>query len=320
MHIKTWKTLPSLSILVFVVVGLAAVILYANLASAQEDPEVEQLLQTSRTKTIGDITVTLSEATKDDDLLGIQYSYQVDDPDIGEEEVLAFGAPKVMHPDGSVTRLQDNIRVNETTEVFKFDLSSNIPGGEDLIDVQVGWYVIPRHGVSSTANIAISSEYASAMEGEETYIEVTLNANMSAGGRTYRVTKLFLDKGIGFGLIVVPTNDKAKKMALGSVGPMEVTLNDNLGTAYSFLGSGSDTIETSAGIEVESQQFNFLGEVNTSATSLTFTIEGGGGEVVGPFVFDNIALVSEDIPPTTPTPPGGVGPGDPIPTPPNVND
>ena len=319
MRIKTWKTLLSLGIIV-AVVGFAAAAFYANRASAQEHPENGPFPQTGRTKTIGDITVTLTEVTKEDQVVGVQYSYRVNEPDISEEEVLAFGAPKLMHPDGSVSRLQDNIRVNETTEIFKFDLQSNIPGAEDLIDVQVGWYVIPRHSISSTANIAIGSEYASAMQGEAAFIEVDLSANMSAGDRTYQITKLFLDKGIGFGLIVVPTNDKAKKMALGSVGPMEVSLTDNLGTVYSFVGSSSGTIETSAGIEVESQQFNFLSEVNSAATSLTLTIQGGGGEVVGPFVFDNIALVSEDIPPVTPVPPGGVGPGDPTPTPSNVND
>ena len=45
----------------------------------------------------------------------------------------------------------------------------------------------------------------------------------------------------------------------------------------------------------------------------------GVANIVGPFVFENVGLVSEDIPPVTPVPPGGVGPGDPIPTPPNAN-
>ena len=75
---------------------------------------------------------------------------------------------------------------------------------------------------------------------------------------------------------------------------MEVTRTDNLGTIYSFNGSSTGTVETISGIEVESQQFNFLGELDAAATSLTLTIQGGGGEIVGPFVFDDIELVPID--------------------------
>lgn len=69
------------------------------------------------------------------------------------------------------------------------------------------------------------------------------------------------------------------------------TLTDNLGESYSFNGSGTGTVEGASGIEINSQQFNFLGDLDPAATSLTLTIEGGGGEVVGPFVFDGIELV-----------------------------
>ena len=80
---------------------------------------------------------------------------------------------------------------------------------------------------------------------------------------------------MGFGLIIVPANDEAKNFALGSVGPMEVTLTDNLGTSFLFNGSSTGTVEAASGIEVASQQFNFLGELDPAATSLKLTIEGG---------------------------------------------
>ena len=104
------------------------------------------------------------------------------------------------------------------------------------------------------------------------------------------------EKGMGFDLIIVPTNGEAKNFALGSVGPMEVTLTDNLGEPYSFNGSSTGTVEAASGIEVDSQQFNFHGELAPAATSLKLTIEGGGGEVVGPFVFDGIELAPMDAP------------------------
>ena len=257
-------------------------------------------MQTTQTKTIGNITVTLHEVTKAGEIVGLRYSYEIDHPTLGENDLLAFGAPKLKHLDGKVTRLHEHVNVNENTEIFKFKPHSTSTGIEDqsgnTIDAHVGWYVIPRHDVSSTANIAVGPSYASAMKDEETYIEVDLAADLTAGDRTYQVAKLFADKGMGFGLIIVPANNEAKNFALGSVGPMEVTLTDNLGTSFLFNGSSTGTVEAASGIEVASQQFNFLGELDPAATSLKLTIEGGGGEVVGPFVFDGIELAPIETP------------------------
>ena len=232
----------------------------------------------------------------------------------------------ITRADGSVIDFPSSAsQTDDGREISKFELSTPIPGGGETVDVSLGSYITPAStDTTGTALIEFAPNFGKAYEaafnapGAVKPLEMPLQAELLMGERQYRVTKMTVFP-ISFQLEVVPVNEAGRRVELWGVDPSaESTLTDNAGTSY-YLEGGSTAFDELSPRGHESQQFIFQGIVPSSVLSLTLTVRGGG-EIAGPFVFDNIALVSEDIPPVTPVPPGGVGPGDPIPTPPNVND
>ena len=274
--------------------------------------------QIDRTLTIGDVTVELEEIKRSPDTLAAKYSYQVSDPNLEVDQMI--NGFDLIRADGSIEDLQRASRTDDGSEIVNFDLSTRIPELGENVGISLGSYIVAAPEISGSVMIPLSSEYATALSKEsETNgpVRIPLRAEMSIGDKRYNVAEMlvFPQK---FRLWVYPSNEAARSTELGVIAPAAIaTLTDNTGASYRYVG-GDTAFDDLSPRGHKWRQFIFLGRVLPSVASLTFNVKGGA-DIVGPFVFDNIALVSEDIPPVTPVPPGGVGPGDPIPTPPNVN-
>ena len=307
----------------FAVLSVAATLLvWSYVVIAQEsppEPYPERTLVLGQTKTIGDFTVELIEARDTEEGLKIVHTYRTDLPEI---TYLPVGSPKIQFADGSISRAGPSGRVNETTDIdtFEREPSSRIPGADDNVDLGLGSFIVAKPDITSTVNIPLGTEYADIVSGGSESNQLSLEIDFSVAEAQFRVTTL-TSHDFGLNLLITPVNESAKKIILGTGtgAPADVTLTDDKNSVFSYQGGAISWEDIPSSQLAQWQSFDFAGVPVGSATSMTLNIRGGG-EVIGPFVFDNIALVSEDIPPVTPVPPGGVGPGDPIPTPPNVND
>jgi len=256
-------------------------------------PYPEQTWEINQSLTIGDFTVNFIQAKDTAYGLRLSRSYETNIP---ETDYLPIGSYAIRYPNGSIALADEGL----------------LPGSENDIDVSLGSFLVPDYGLTGSVDIPLASLSANG--------GVSPEPELSIGDKVYRVTGVSFT-GDQITISVRPISESAKRSLLGVAAdaPVDATLTDDAGNSYGFL-FGSMNFEH-FDQAVDMQELAFYGierEGLSSTTTLTLTIRGGGN-IVGPFVFGNIALVSEDIPPVTPVPPGGVGPGDPIPTPPNVN-
>ena len=310
-----------LSLLVMVAATLAyrAVSTEAVIKEAVVQENALSLQAIDQSLTIGEVTVTLEQIRHSPDTLGAKYSYHTSDPKLDIDPMI--NGFNVTRADGSVNDFQYAVRTEDGSEIINFDIDSKIPGGGENVNVSLGSYITHSQDITGSVAISLGTEYATALSKEnETNgpVRVPLNAELVTGNKRYRISEMLVFPQT-FRLWVYPANEAARSTVWGVIAQKATaTLTDNTGASYEYLG-GDASFDDLSPRGQEWQQFIFSGRILPSVSSLTLTIRGGG-EIVGPFVFDNIALVSEDIPPVTPVPPGGVGPGDPIPTPPNAND
>ena len=319
-------TLWSVFVGLVILVGIIAL---SPVLAGEDSPEATSSSMTytqqlNRTLTIGDVTVELEQTTHSSDNLELRYSYYSTQAGVMIHPTI--NGHSLTRADGSVIDFPTSwAQTDDGDEISKFELSNPIPGGGETLDVSLGSYITPVSTDSTgTALIEFAPNFGTAYDaalnapGAVKPIDMPLQAELLVDERQYRVTKMTVFP-ISFQLEVVPVNEAGRKVELWGVdSSSEATLTDNTGASY-YLEGGSTGFDDLSPRGHTSQQFIYQGVIPPSVSSLTLTVSGGG-EIVGPFVFDNIALVSEDIPSVTPTPPGGVGPGDPIPTPPSVKD
>ena len=210
--------------------------------------------------------------------------------------------------------------MNETTDIDTFERESNsrVPGSDDNVDLGLGSFIVAKPDITSTVNIPLGIEYANIVSGDSESNELSLQVDFSVGEAQFRITTLTLHT-LGLSLLLVPLNESAKKIVLGTgTGvPAHAMLTDDRNSVFSYQGGAISWDDTPHSQLAQWQSFDFSGVPVANATSMTLRISGGA-KVVGPFVFDNIALVSEDITPGTPVAPGDPDPGDGTPV--NVND
>jgi len=290
-------------IILLIVIGIAAAFVIYRLMppsptevstlQSTPTPYPEQTWEMNESLTIGDFTVDLLEIKDTADGLRVSRSHQTN---VSELDYLPIGSPEIQYADGSIEDAH----------------GGRLPGlGEDM-NLSLGAFIVADTSLSGSVDIPLASLSENGT--------LSPQPELLIGDRSYAVTELaFMDERLR--ITLQPRNETAERSILGTAAgaPAEAILTDETGKVYRdhFAGMSFDAFNHT----LDRQEFVFDGvqrERLSSTTTLTLTIRGGGN-IVGPFVFGNIALVSEDIPPVTPVPPGGVGPGDPIPTPPNAN-
>lgn len=264
-----------------IVLGVAAVLL-ANRAISSDSSEVvtleptptpypEQTWQINQSLTIGDFTVNFVQAKDTANGLRLSRTYETNIP---ETDYLPIGSYAIRYPNGSIALADDGL----------------LPGAENDLDVSLGSFLVPDYGLTGSVDIPLASLSESG--------GVSPEPELSIGEKIYRITHVSF-AGDQIAISVQPISESAKRSLLGVAAdaPVDATLTDDAGKSYGFL-FGSMNFEH-FDQAVDTQELAFYGierESLSSATKLTLTVRGGG-EIVGPFVFDNIALVSEDAPP-----------------------
>ena len=322
-------TLWALIVAALGIITVASVIALSPVGAREDPPTPPPPLtvhtQTfNRTLTIGNVTVELEQTKHSSETLDVEYSYRSSEPN--QLVLPMINGYSVTRANGkSIDFPSSTAETNDGSEIFKFDLDTTIPEAGENIDISLGSYMVPAPSdVTGTANIDFIPDFGTAYNtainapGAVTPPEIPLKTELKVGERLYQVAKMTA-LPISFQLEIIPVNEAARKVEFFGVDDSaELTLSDNAGGVYYLEGGSTDFDDLSPRGHI-SQRLLFQGIVPPSATSLTLNVRGGG-EIVGPFVFGSVGLVSEDVTPSgTPESPGDVSPGDPIPTPPNVN-
>ena len=246
-------------------------------------PYPERTWAINRSLTIDDFTMHLHQITDTEDGLRVEYSYETD---LSGIDYLLHDDATIRYPDGSI---HDPYMARLPEE------------GED-IDVSLGAFLVfdaVLEGGSVDIPMASVSDDG----------ELNPQPELLVGDRRYGVTKLLYEdeyKQITF--MIHPLNEAAKQSVFGIGSGLDestsVILTDDFGTASeSFSGSHAlHPFETT----LDFQTFDFLAvspERFASVTKFTLTVRGGGN-IVGPFVFEDVRLASEDA---RTKPPSGSG-------------
>ena len=231
--------------------------------------------------TIDGITVVMKSITHSAREFSVEYSYSYIAPEI---------EPSQMINGISLTRADNTLALSKfaTDNTRVFPLDSKIPGGEgELVDVSLGTYIIPAD-VSGSVNIDLGTAYKD-RGGKFVRRPITapLDAEFSVGDRKYRVAKIIVFP-TDFRIWIEPVNESARRTALTS----EATLVDNTGNTYMNVG-GSTSFDNLSPRGHQWSQTLFSGILPKSTTSLTLDIQGGE-TVVGPFVFEDVRVVSDE--------------------------
>ena len=290
-------------IIFFVAIGVAATFAISRLLSpspsevsalqATPTPYPEQSWQINQSLTIGDFTMELIAVTDTADGLRVSQSYRTS---VSELNYLPIYESQIRYSDGSISDAH----------------GARLPSPGEDVNMSLGAFIVADTSLTGSVEIPLASVSEDGT--------LSPQPELSIGNRKYAIISLVLQQE-QLNITVQPRNEAAERSTLGVAAdaPVEAILTDDTGNSYTNLW-GSMEFEPFSQTLV-SQEIVFDGGQEgrlSSVTKFTLTIRGGGN-IVGPFVFENVGLVSEDIPPVTPVPPGGVGPGDPVPTPPNVN-
>lgn len=236
----------------------------------------------NRSLTIDDVTVALEAVTHSASRISPKYSYSSTTPGVNPTQLLTGF---------SVTRADGTI-IFPGTEGYL--LNSRIPGGEgELVDISLGSYLVPA-SVSGSVTIDLGTAYKTAMDNppNDGPTIAPLDAEFWIGDRKYRVAKMIVFP-IEFRLWIEPVNEAARQTDLG-----KATLVDNTGNPYKYIG-GRTTYDNLSTKGHQMRQFIFIGIIPESTTSLTLDIQGGEN-IVGPFVFEDARVVSDEVPAVTP--------------------
>lgn len=240
----------------------------------------------NRSITIKNVTVALDTVSHSESRITPKFSYSSTTPGVNPTQLLTGF---------SVTRTDGTI-IYPGTEGYL--LNSRIPGGEgEFVDISLGSYLVPAD-LSGKVTINLGTAYKTAMANpaNDGPTIIPLNTEFPIGNKTYIISKMMVFPA-EFRLQVEPLNEAARKTDLG-----KATLVDNTGNPYKYIG-GRTTYDNLLPKGHQMRQFIFIGIIPESKTSLTLTIQGGE-DIIGPFVFENVHVVSETAPTENPQAPG----------------
>ena len=228
----------------------------------------------NRSLTIGDFTMHLHQITDTADGLKVEYSYETD---LSELDYLPNDNATIRYPDG---RIHD-------------PYMARLPGEGEVIDVSLGGFIVfDAHLNGGSVDIPLAS----------VSIDGALNPQpeLSVGDRRYGVTKLIhYHEPEQIAITIRPLNEAARYHVLGMGSGLDestdVTLTDDFGITYDELVGGSSALDPFEQT-LDFQTFDFLAvspERFASVAKFTLTVRGGGN-IVGPFVFEDVWLAPDD--------------------------
>ena len=258
-------------------------------------PYPERTLPINLTQTIGGFTVELTAIEDTADGIEVKQSYQTNIP---LENYLSVGSPEIRYSNG----------VTES----EFDAYLPAPGEE--VDISLGSFIVADTSLTGAVDIPISSVSESG--------DLSPQPELLVGSKRYAITSLRFETFPGFeGMRVIvytkPLNRAAKYGMLGIVAfsSAHATLTDGDGGVYDVLFGSTEFAPFNQVVNGQSLTFESMERKRfSSGDILTLSIHGAGN-IVGPFVFENVHVVSESAPVETPQVPGGPGAGEATTTP-----
>ena len=282
--------------------AVAAFILFRILGTASQGavalaptptPYPERTLPINLTQTIGGFTVELTAIEDTADGIEIKQSYQTNIP---LKSYLPVGSPEIRYSNGATES--------------EFDASLPAPG-ED-VDMSLGSFIVADTSLTGSVDIPLSSRSESG--------DLSPQPELLVGNKRYAITSL-LSAETQTTISVKPLNQTAQYgiVGVGANAPVDAILSDSAGKSYHFFFGSMEFHPFNQALEMQTLVFAGIDLANLpSSEVLTLTIRGGGN-IVGPFVFENAQVVSETAPAETPQVPGGPG-GEATTTPVSVND
>ena len=283
------------SLIALIALSLAAgVWLYSK--TKQGTAPSDDVLAIGRSLTIGGVTVELSGVVSDDEGVEILYSLNTSNPDVA---LYPVGQPDMANGEESLARINKTVAEGGSRYKTSFTWRKRDEGVPDAVDLHMGSFVGSRPGLSGGGQISLGDEYRTSIAAEGRYAKVPLAADILLDGRLYRANEMLLLRDSDsteftrFVLTIKPVDDLASVAELAPVGDTSITLTDDAGRSYRWLGTRTLWKRSSESRTIVRQELKFAGAPPASSSTLTLSIKGAS-EVVGPFVFEDFRLVPED--------------------------
>ena len=269
-----------------------------QLGLGEQRPEepIEIGIAIDRSLTMGEVTVELSELVSTEDGVNIRHWHGTSDPDVIIHPV---GQPEIVSADESMARISKSFAEGGNLFTTSFTWRKSDVGVPDVADVRMGSFVVSRPEVSGAGQIELGEEYRSRIATDKRNVEVPLTAKVTLAGRHFRATEMLLTREpgskefAGFVLTIKPADDVASVTELAPVGSTSVILTDDADSSYRWLGTTTLWKRSPESRTVVKQELKFAGAPPASVSRLNLNIEGVG-EVVGPFVFKDVPLLTEE--------------------------
>ena len=286
--------------ILFRILGNASQGAVATVPTPTPTPYPERTLPINLTQTIGGFTVELTAIKDTADGIEVKRSYQTNIP---LENYLSVGSPEIRYSNG----------------VTESEFDAYLPAPGEAVDISLGSFIVADTSLTGAVDIPLSSRAENG--------DLSPQPELLVGSKRYAVTSLRFETFPGFeGMRVIvdtkPLNRAAKYGMLGIVAfsSAHATLTDGDGGVYDVLFGSTEFAPFNQVVNGQSLTFESMERKRfSSGDILTLSIRGAGN-IVGPFVFENVHVVSETAPVETPQVPGGPGAGEATTTPVSVND
>ena len=286
---------PCLVALVAAVGLCTAVGIWLLTGTQQAREPSDDVLPIGRSLTFGDVTVELSGVLSTYEGVVFHYSHSTSDPDMG---IYPVGQPEVVNGDESLARISQTVAKGGNRFTTSFTWRKRDAGVPNTVDLHLGSFVVSRPEVSGGGQIELGEEYRSRIAAGQRSVEVPLTAEISLDGRHFHATEMRLSRDAdatefaSLVLTIKPVDDLAGLTELAPVGDTNITLADDAGNSYSWLGTRTLWQRSPESRRVVMQELRFAGAPSASGSTLNLNIEGVG-EAVGPFVFEDISLLAD---------------------------
>ena len=256
----------------------------------------DDVLPIGRSLTTGDVTVELSGVASTAEGVEFHYSHSTSDPDMA---VYPVGQPEVVNGEESLARIRRTVAEGGNRFTTSFTWRKRDADVSNTVDLHMGSFVVSRPEVAGSGQIELGEAFRTPIATDKRDVKVPLTAEIILDGRHFRATEMRLTRDpdstefTSFVLTIKPVGDLANITELASVGEANVSVTDEAGSSYRWLGTKTVWQQSPQSRTVVMQELKFAGAPPPSGTMLNLNIEGAG-EAVGPFVFEDIPLLADD--------------------------
>lgn len=270
-------------------------------------PVVEGSFDVGRAQIIEDVIFHLERVEVTNKRLRVTYAmkpFELPEPffrslfNRKDATVMGIGKPSVTFLDGQ-TIVSDESFADESSETITFFNENSTPASGRVVTVNMGSGIISAPELAGSVTIELPTQYGDFEPGQEVKTEAYLvveDARYAVSLERLKFARL------KHRVILTPVNHDAKRTELIFGGNksedrpgidvqgafLTVVPSDSL----NFYRKAITFREELDSPLIESMEFDFAGSISPTATSLTFSAQGGG-RLRGPFIFENVQLIPE---------------------------